>query len=129
MEPDEQAIRQVIATWMAASKAGDDAAVLECMTEDAVFLVAGHEPMRGRAGFAAAQGGAKAFDIDGTSEVVELSVSGDWAWAWTRLSVSMTPKAGGPTNRRAGYTLSIFRREGGRWRLHRDANLIAPAAP
>jgi hypothetical protein len=30
--------------------------------------------------------------------------------------------------KRAGFTLSILRKEGGRWRLTRDANMLAPVA-
>jgi ketosteroid isomerase-like protein len=40
-----------------------------------------------------------------------------------KLSVTVTPP-NGKTMRRAGYTLSILRKEGGTWRLARDANLM-----
>jgi ketosteroid isomerase-like protein len=40
----------------------------------------------------------------------------------------MTPPGGKPV-RRAGYTLTILRKEpDGRWRLARDANLLAETA-
>jgi uncharacterized protein (TIGR02246 family) len=38
MSNDEQEIRQLIATWMAATKAGDVETVLSLMADDAVFL-------------------------------------------------------------------------------------------
>ena len=41
MRDDEAEIRELVATWMAATKAGDAQAVLDLMTEDAVFLVPG----------------------------------------------------------------------------------------
>jgi uncharacterized protein (TIGR02246 family) len=41
MERDEQEIRQLVATWMAATKAGDIDTVLRLMADDVVFLVAG----------------------------------------------------------------------------------------
>ena len=44
MTEDERAIREVIATWMRASVAGDTATVLSLMTDDVVFLVPGQEP-------------------------------------------------------------------------------------
>ena len=44
MTDDERAIRQVIETWMQASRDGDTATVLSLMTEDAVFMVPGREP-------------------------------------------------------------------------------------
>jgi hypothetical protein len=38
----------------------------------------------------------------------------------------MTPPGAAPM-RRAGYTLTILRKEQGKWRLARDANLLAAA--
>ena len=38
---DHLAIRAVVGEWMAATKRGDTQAVLNLMTDDAVFLVAG----------------------------------------------------------------------------------------
>ena len=53
MQTDEQQIRALVATWMAATKAGDVETVLGLMTEDAVFLVPGKPAMR-KSEFAAA---------------------------------------------------------------------------
>ena len=41
---DEAEIRQLVATWMAATESGDVDKVLSLMTDDVVFLVAGREP-------------------------------------------------------------------------------------
>lgn len=124
MTPDERAIRDLIATWNRASEAGDDATVLSLMSDDVVFLGPGRAPM-GKKEFAAAQGTMSAYHIEGVSDVREVSVSGDLAYAWTQLTVSMTPVAGGETVRRGGPTLTIFRRlPDGRWVLARDANML-----
>jgi uncharacterized protein (TIGR02246 family) len=124
MSEDERAIRELIATWMAASKAGDDDAVLSLMTDDVVFMVPGREPF-GKEAFAAAFKGMQGVRFDGTSDIVELKVLGDWAWLRTRLKVTIAPPAGAPTTR-SGYTLTILRKEpDGKWRLARDANLLA----
>ncbi len=48
MTTDEQAIRDLISTWLAASAAGDTERVLSLMADDAVFLMPGQEPMRGK---------------------------------------------------------------------------------
>jgi ketosteroid isomerase-like protein len=40
--------------------------------------------------------------------------------------VKMTPHDGAAPVERAGHTLTVLRREQGRWRLARDANLLAP---
>jgi uncharacterized protein (TIGR02246 family) len=130
MQTDEQEIRQLVATWMAATKAGDADTVLNLMTDDAVFLVPGRPVMR-KADFAAAakaQAAGQASRFDGTSEIQEIQVIGDWAFMWTHLTVIATPPGGAPPIQRAGHTLSVLRKQGGKWRLARDANLLAPVS-
>lgn len=128
MQNDEQEIRQLIATWMSATKAGDVETVLQLMSEDVVFLVAGRPIMR-KADFAAAaksQSGEGAPEIDGTSDIQEIRVFGDWAFMWTKLKVVVTPSDGSAPMTRAGHTLSILKKEKGNWVLARDANMLTP---
>ena len=126
MPSDAQAIRDLVAKWLAASKAGDLTTLLGLMADDVLFLVPGREPF-GKAEFAGGTQAMKDVRIDGTSEIVELEVLGDRAWMRTRLEVSMTPPGGAPVVR-SGYTLSILRKEpDGRWVIARDANLLGPA--
>jgi uncharacterized protein (TIGR02246 family) len=99
MSEDERAIRELIATWMAASKAGDHDTVLSLMTDDAVFMVPGREPF-GKEAFAAASKGMQGVRFDGTSDIVEIKVLGDWAWLRTRLKVTIAP---GALTTRSGY--------------------------
>ncbi len=120
---DEQAIRDLIDTWMAATKAGAIDRVLGLMTDDVVFLTPGRPLMRGKADFAEALRTMGDAALDATSTVEEVHVTGDWAWAWTTLSIAVTPLAGATVHRK-GTTLSIFRKRGGAWALHRDANLL-----
>src|ERR1700750_2144285 len=119
MSHDEDAIRQLVATWLSATKAGDVDTVLDLMTDDAVFLVPGRPPMRKAdyASAAKAQAAHAAPSFDGTSEIQELQVLGDWAWMWTKLRVVATPPDGSPATTRSGHTLTILRKEQGRWRL------------
>jgi len=123
---DEQAIRRLIATWVNATNAGDTRKVLGLMADDVVFLVAGKPPMRGKAAFSSAQAGTQQADIYATSEIQEVKVFGDWAYAWTKLSVDTAPKGSGGSVKLAGYTLSVFNKQQGGWVLFRDANLLAP---
>jgi uncharacterized protein (TIGR02246 family) len=126
---DEEQIRELVANWMRASQAGDTAAVLDLLTDDVVFLLPGRAPMR-KAEFAQAaqaQAGAGAPRVEGSAEIQEIQVAGDWAFMWTRLSATVTPE-GGETIARAGHTLTVLRKDQGRWRLARDANLLAPVA-
>ncbi|HEY1234099.1 MAG TPA: SgcJ/EcaC family oxidoreductase [Candidatus Binatia bacterium] len=130
MPNDEQEIRQLVATWMAATKRGDTQAVLDLVTEDVVFLVAGRPPMIGKSAFAEAakaQASHGPVQFDSTSEIQEIEVFGDWAFMRTNLTVTITPPGGAEPMTRAGHTLSVLSKETGRWRLARDANLLAPA--
>src|SRR5262245_44193420 len=125
MNDDERAIRNLIATGMDATQAGDIDTVLSLMTDDVVFMVPGHEPF-GREAFAAASREMQGTRLQGTSEIRELKVVGNWAYLRGYLQVAMTSPAGN-TFRRSGYTLTILRKEpDGRWRLARDANLLTP---
>ena len=124
MHDDEQEIQELVATWLRASRAGDIQTVLGLMAEDVVFLVPGHPPMRGRAAFAASQAGPCDVDIDGRSEIQEITVLGDWAYVWTTLTITVTPKSGGAPVRRSGPTLSILQKQNGKWVIVRDANML-----
>ena len=129
MNEDEMQIRGVVAAWMAATKAGDVETVLNLMTDDVVFLVPAKPPMR-KGEFAAEaklQAAGEAPTFDGKSEIQEVEVSGDWAFMWCKLTVAATPPHGGAAVTRSGHTLTVFHREGDRWLLARDANLLAPA--
>ena len=123
MTEDERAIRDLVSTWMAASQAGDIDTVLGLMADDAVFMLAGQEPF-GKEKFAAAARGAQNVRMEGTSDIRELTVLGDWAYVRNYLTVAVTPPGGTPV-RRAGYTLTILRKTpAGQWLLARDANLM-----
>lgn len=129
MPRDEQEIRELVTTWMTATRAGDVETVLSLMAEDVVFLLPGEPPMIGKSAFAAAaqaRSGQEAPRFDGTSEIQEIKVVGEWAFMWTRLSVVVTPPGGASPMTRAGHTLSILKKENGRWVLARDANMLAP---
>jgi uncharacterized protein (TIGR02246 family) len=122
---DEQAIRELVATWLRASQAGDTSTVLSLMAEDVVFLVPGHPPVRGRSEFAAGQAALQQLDVEGHSEIEEIRILGDWAYVWTTLSMVVTPRSGGAPVRRTGPTLSILQKRDGRWVIVRDANMLS----
>jgi uncharacterized protein (TIGR02246 family) len=124
---DEQQIRELVAAWMSATKTGDIEQVLALMTDDAVFLVAGQAPF-GKQKFAEtmrAPLGKPRAAIDASSEIQEIQVAGDIAYGWSKLRVEIVPPGGEPIVR-AGHTLTVFRKTGGRWLLARDANLLVP---
>ena len=125
MSQDEHAIRNLIRTWLEASKAGDLETVLGLMSDDIIFMVPGRS--FGKAEFRAASEGMKGLDFDAISEVLEVQIMGDHAWCRTHLTVTVTPPNGN-TVRRSGNTLSILRKDsGGKWLMIRDANMLAGA--
>jgi uncharacterized protein (TIGR02246 family) len=123
MSEDERAIRELVATWMKASQAGDLKTVLGLMTDDVVFMVPGREPF-GKDVFAANSQAMAGVRIEGTSDIRELKVLGDWAYLRNYLEITITPPGGNPV-KRTGYTLTLLRKQAdGRWLLARDANLL-----
>ena len=127
MQSDEQEIRQLLATWMSATKAGDIETVLGLMADDVVFLIAGHPPMMGKAAYAAAaqsQVGREPPKFDGKSEIQEIKAIGEWAFMWTKLTVIVTPPGGAASMTRSGHTLTILNKQNGKWVLARDANML-----
>jgi uncharacterized protein (TIGR02246 family) len=124
MTSDEEAIRALVATWMAASKAGDLETLSWLMADDVLFMVPGQAPFDKEA-FLKATRNMRDLRIEGASEIEELKILGDWAYMRNRLTVTVLTEDGEPTLRRSGYTLSILRKEpDGRWVLARDANLL-----
>ena len=84
-----------------------------------MFMVLGREPF-GKEAFAAMSQGVR---VEGASDIRELKVLGDWAYLRNYLDIIVTPP-GGAAVRRAGWTLTILRKEGGQWKIARDANLL-----
>lgn len=124
---DENEIRNLVRTWMAATKAGDSATVISLMTDDVVFLVQGHEPF-GKSTFekASETQAESSVEFDGHSEILEVKILGDWAYMLAKLEVVATlPNEEKPIVR-AGHTLTILRKDSGKWKIARDANLLAP---
>jgi uncharacterized protein (TIGR02246 family) len=130
MNKDEQAIRNLIETWLRATREGDVDTILSLMTPDVVFLVPGQEPMQGREAFGQSLRAVLGkHAVESASDIEEIVVSGDVAYCRTRLNVTVTSKHGGTPTLRSGHTLSILSRcEDGAWRLARDANMIIPGA-
>ena len=131
MESDEREIRQLVATWIAATKAGDLETVLNLMADDVVFLMPGRPPMVGKSAFAVAAGAQSDQErpqFDGTSEIQEIKVVGEWAFMWAKLSVMVSPPDGAASIARVGHTLSILNKQNGKWVLARDANMLSPVS-
>ena len=124
LQNDEEAIRQLVQTWMAASKAGDLSKILSLMADDVIFMVPGRQPF-GKEAFKASSQDMKDVRIEGSSDIQEIRVLGDWAWMRNYLKVTITPPQG-PSLARSGYTLTILQKNSaGNWVIARDANLLS----
>jgi uncharacterized protein (TIGR02246 family) len=122
---DEQAIRELVDTWLTATRKQDLDNVLRLMADDIVFMVPGKEPF-GKEEFAANSRQMKDTQIEAISEIKEIKVLDDWAWMRNYLEVTFTAP-GGEATVRSGYVLSILRKNpDGSWVIARDANLLTP---
>lgn len=112
--------------WMRAATRGDLDSVLGVLAEEVVFFLPGRPALRGRDLFA--EGFREALrhsHIEGVSEIQDIRIADGHAYCWSQLSLSITPRQGGLSRRRAGSALAVFRqdREGG-WKLIHYANLF-----
>ena len=123
MSPDERTIRDLVDTWMKASRAGDTDTVLSLMSDDVIFMVPGREPF-GKQTFSANSRTMDGVKLEGSADIRELKVLDDWAYLRNFIEITVTPPDGAPV-RRSGFTLTVLRKEpDGRWLLSRDANLV-----
>jgi uncharacterized protein (TIGR02246 family) len=125
MTDDAGQIRELIASWIAASNAGDVSALMDMMTDDVIFMTPGRPPF-GKAEFAADSERVKGAAIDAHAEVQEIDVFGPRAYIRNHVRVELSAP-GQPARRMSGYAMSVLRKEAdGRWRIARDANLVMP---
>ena len=123
MQNDEEAIRKLVDSWLAASQAGDLATVLTLMADDVIFMVPGKEPF-GKDQFVTDNEKMKEVKIEAESDIQEIRVLGDWAWMRNFLKVTFTPPGGSETVK-SGHILTILqKRPNGNWVIKRDANLM-----
>lgn len=123
MSKDELAIRDLIDTWCRATEAGDTAALAPLMADDMVFLAPGREPFGKREFLEGSGQSAGKMKISVQADVKEVRVTGDLGYCWLKLTVTVTPEGAAPMHL-SGHSIGIYRREGDRWVLARDANLV-----
>jgi uncharacterized protein (TIGR02246 family) len=122
MTDDERAIRELVDRWITATKTGDTEAVLDLIADDALFMV--RSGMFGKEAFRAGSESLKDSRIEGTAEIREIHVEGNWAWIRNHIDLIVTPSGGEPVTR-TGSALTVLKKgDDGRWKLFRDANLV-----
>ena len=126
-QDDEQAIREMVHTWLEASKRGDLTTLLNLLADDVLFITPGKEPF-GKQEFAAANpsGWMNDMKMEADIDIKEISIAGPWAWMRSFLRVTFT-KAGGDPTKLSGHILTVLqKRSDGQWVIKRDANFVAP---
>jgi uncharacterized protein (TIGR02246 family) len=129
---DESAIRGLLEKWHIAIRDGDFGAVVELMTNDAVFLRAGQPPLDRSAFVAAAANPPRWSPIaEFAGNIREIRVDNNIAYLWADISSSTRTSRWAPLVRKRGSSLSIFRRESGNWLLAHsaDTSIAVPADP
>jgi uncharacterized protein (TIGR02246 family) len=127
MVSDEREIRAVHSIWIDAANAGDLAHLLTLVAEDVVFVGPCQAPFEREefsSNFMAAH---QQMRICCTSELEEVVVVGEVAYARSRDTVSVTPRAGGKAAQLAGHRMTVYRKQrDGRWLLSRDVHTLSP---
>ena len=125
MTDDMRQIRELVDSWIAASKAGDLPALMDMMTDDVVFMTPGRPPF-GKAEFAADSERMKGAAIDARADVQEIEVFGPRAYIRNHIQAELTFPGQAPRHM-SGYAMTVLRKDAdGRWRIARDANLVMP---
>ena len=122
VKTDEQAIHELVDTWLDATKRHDYSAILNLMDDDVIFMVPGQEPF-GKEAWSARM---TDVHVEGRSDIKEIKVLGEWAWMRQHLAVTVKSGNEKPSVL-SGYALAILRKKSdGKWVLARDANLVMP---
>lgn len=118
---DSAAIASVIERAAAANNTGDVEGWVGLYEEDAVYMPPGSPEVTTVEGLReAATAGFTRFDADIRIEPVELVVLGDWAFSRSRVTGSVTPKAGGDPIPIDIKQLVLYHRQAdGAWRIAR----------
>ena len=124
-QDDEQAIREMVSTWIEASKRGDTTTLLNLLADDVLFITPGREPF-GKQEFADGNKEPMTARMEADIDIKEIKIAGEWAWMRSFLRVTFTPPEGDET-KLSGHILTVLqKRPDGQWVIKRDANFVAP---
>jgi uncharacterized protein (TIGR02246 family) len=116
------AIDHVRESHVAALNAGDVDAWTGQFTEDAVQMPPHFSANAGKQAIRAWNAGfLNLFGCQFSLEVDEVRVAGQWAFERGRYTITLVPKAGGPSMDEAGKYITIYQRQAdGSWKMARD---------
>lgn len=118
---DVAAIKKLAKDWSAGWDRGDTEALLSLYTNDPVLMPQGQPAVTGKNAIRSLyQSLFEGFTVKGEGEVVEVEVSGDLGYFWSRYTLTATPKSGGDQIKSEGKSLFIVRRlEDNSWKIAR----------
>ena len=135
LEADRRAIEALNEHDVRAALRSDLDAIVSQWTDDFVVLPPAGPIVRGRAANVAAaeQGRAQMqayIPVDYVVDIEEVTVAGDYAFAWGTYRGGIRPRAGGEEIRSSGKLMRILRRQqDGSWKMHRTMTTVDPPPP
>jgi len=125
------AIAAANAAWVPAMQRQDVAAIVEPYADDAIFVTATGESVKGRAAIGQLMRDRFAKTgrlVAGTIAQDGLVKVGDLIYEWGHAEMRLAPPAGGAEVSAAGRYLTVWRRDAdGVWRIARNLSLPGPA--
>lgn len=121
---DEAAIRELIAQTAAANNAADTLGWVALFEEGAVYMPPGAPEVSTRTGLKEmAEAGFGSYAADVQITPAEIVISGDWAFARSHVTGTVTPRAGGEAVPVDMKQLVIYHRQpDGGWKIARMIN-------
>ncbi len=117
----EEVIRRTGEEWARHWNAKELEKVVEAYANDAVYLPPHHEAVHGREAIRQYLNGPLAHGVTGLEfEVTYIRPAGDLAYDVGRYSMTV-PDANGGKHRDKGKYLTVWKREGGQWKIAADA--------
>lgn len=132
---DISRIRAFLADWETAFNSGDLDRMRGYWTDDVVVIPQGAPAVEGLDAFWSTlqqqvQLFFAQFDVEYRLVIDEVAVSGDMAYDRGTIHMSLTPRAGGPTQTASRRYLEILRKQpDGAWRISRAMNNESPRPP
>lgn len=121
MQENLESLQQRRQEWIDSVNRGDVDAYSELLTEDAVWIPPGRDPVVGKQAFRAWLAPFfSQFTYDFSTDEERIRIAGDWAVERAHFTSDMSPKGGGEPMRHSGTYILLWRRdEGSRWCIER----------
>ena len=121
LNADIDAIRKLAKDWSAGWDKGDVEALLSLYSDAPILLPQGQPPVAEKDAIRSQYLSLfKDFTVKGTGEVMEIEISGDLGYFWSRYTITATPKTGGKQVTGRGKSVFIVKRQkDNSWKIDR----------